>query len=143
MVARNLRVKISELAGLVHEKKDNFAWDELRKRFIYFVMALRTIRFEYLVSVTSLADCVDVLMAYDIFQRVVLAVDVVKVDMDHHEDKSMRISVLWRQVDGSIVHIINIRGMSIVINIIRWKILSTAPSRIKILCQMATETSWQ
>ena len=96
MVARNLHVELSELAGVVNEKKDNFALDELRRSFRYYDMALRTISFEYLVSVTSLADSEDVLMAYEIFQRVALAVDVVRVDMDHHEDKTVRTSVLWR-----------------------------------------------
>ena len=56
MVARNLHVELSELAGLVNEKKDNFALDELRRSFRYYDMALKTISFEYLVSVTSLAD---------------------------------------------------------------------------------------
>ena len=44
MVAGNLHVELSELAGLVHEKKD-FAWDELRRRYSYYDMALRTVRF--------------------------------------------------------------------------------------------------
>ena len=46
MVARNLHVELSELAGLVNEKKDNFALDELRRSFRYYDMALRTVRFE-------------------------------------------------------------------------------------------------
>ena len=46
MVARNLHVELSELASLVHEKKDNFALDELRRSFRYYDMALRTISFE-------------------------------------------------------------------------------------------------
>ena len=74
-------------------------------------------------------------MAYDIFQRMAL-VDVVRVDMDHHEDKAVRTSVLWRQVDGRIIGIINILSMSIiiVINMKRWKTLSTVSSRISVLC---------
>ena len=104
-------------------------------------MALRTVRFEYLVSVTSLADCVDVLMAYDIFQRVALAVDVVRVDMDHHEDKTIKISMLLKKVDDNIVGIINIISISIIINIIKWKTLSATSSRTSVLCQMAKETS--
>ena len=106
-------------------------------------MALRTVSFEYFVSVTSLADREDVLMACDIFQRVTLAVDVARVDMDHHKDKTMKISVLWRQVDGSIVGIINIFSISIIIvnYIIRWKMLSAPSSRISVLCEMVMETS--
>ena len=48
----------------------------------------------------------------------------------------MRTSVLRRQVDDSIVDIINIISMSIiiVINMIRWKTLSTVSSRISVLC---------
>ena len=46
MVARNLHVELSELAGVVNEKKDNFALDELRRSFRYYDMALRTISFE-------------------------------------------------------------------------------------------------
>ena len=42
MVARNLHVELSELASLVHEKKDNFALDELRRSFSYYDIALRT-----------------------------------------------------------------------------------------------------
>ena len=143
MVARNLLVELSELASQVHEKKDNFAWDEPRKSFRYFDRAMRTVRFEYLVSVTSLADREDVLMACDIFQRVTLAVELVRMDMDHHEDKTVRTSVLWRQVGDNIVGIINIINISIiiVINIIRWKTLSAGSSRISVLCQMAMETS--
>ena len=84
-------------------------------------------------------------MAYNIFQRVALVVDVVRVDMDHHEDKTVWTSVLWKQVDDNDVGIINIISISIiiVINIIRWKILSTASSRISVFCQMAMETSCQ
>ena len=141
MVARNLHVELSELAGLVHEKKDSFARDELRRSFRYYDMALRTVRFEYLVSVTFLADRVDVLMACKIFQRVTLAMDVVRVDMDYHEDKTMWTSVLWRQVDDRIIGIINIISISIIINIIKWKTLSATSSRTSVLCQMAKETS--
>ena len=56
MVARNLHVELSELASLAHEKKDNFAWDQLR-RSLYYDLALKTIRFEKLVSVTFLSPC--------------------------------------------------------------------------------------
>ena len=76
---------------------------------------------------------------FRIFQRVALAVDVVRVDIDHHEDKTVSTSVLWKQVDDNIVGIINI--INIVINIIRWETLSTASSRTSVLCQMAMETS--
>ena len=48
----------------------------------------------------------------------------------------MRTSVLWRQVDDRIIGIINILSMSIiiVINMKRWKTLSTVSSRISVLC---------
>ena len=104
---RNLRVKLSQLSGLVHEKKDSFAWDELRRHYRYYDLAMETVR--YMVSTTHLTDPADISMAYNLFQRVALALEVVRVDMDHHEDMTVRTTVMWRQVedivDGILEHL--------------------------------------
>ena len=106
---QNLRVKLSELTGLINEKKDIFAWDELRRSYCYYDRAMETMRYEYMVSRTNLTDPEDISMAYNLFQRVALAIETVRLDMDHHEDETVRTSTMWRQVedyvDGILEHL--------------------------------------
>ena len=109
ILARNLRVKLSELTGLIDQKKDSFAWDELRRHYSYYDRAMDTLRYEFMVSTTHLTDPEDISMAYNLFQRVALALEVVRLDMDHFEDMTVRTSVMWRLVedivDGILEHL--------------------------------------
>ena len=109
ILTRNLRVKLSELSGLIHEKKDSFTWDELRRHYAYYDLAMKTVRTEFLDTSTHLTDPADISMAYNLFQRAALALEVVRVDMDHHADMTVRTSIMWRQVediiDGILEHL--------------------------------------
>ena len=99
ILTHNLRVKLSQLSGLIHEKRDSFAWDELRRHYSYYDLAMKTVRFEFMVSTIYLTHPEDISMAYNLFQRAALALEVVRVDMDHHKDMTVRTSIMWQQVE--------------------------------------------
>ena len=99
ILTRNLRMKLSQLSGFIHEKRESFAWDELRRHYSYYDLAMKTVRFEFMVSTIQLTHPEDISMAYNLFQRAALALEVVRVDMDHHEDMTVRTSIMWRQVE--------------------------------------------
>ena len=90
----DLQLKISELSSLINSKKDIFTWDELRRNYEYYNLALQTVRYDFLVprSLQSHADNVN--DAYDVFQRLALAVEVVRLDLMQHGDMTVRTSHL-------------------------------------------------
>ena len=96
--------KLSDLAGLIHEKKNEFTRDELGRSYNYYDLALKTMNYDYLVSsrthTTTSAD--DLSGVYNLFQRLALAVEVVRLDMDHHEDMTVRTRDLWRRLEVKI-----------------------------------------
>ena len=95
--------KLSDLAGLIHEKKNEFTRDELGRSYNYYDLALKTMNYDYLVSSTHTSTNPDNLSgAYNLFQRLALALEVVRLDMDHHEDMTVRTRDLWRRLEAKI-----------------------------------------
>lgn len=98
-----VRRKLSELAGLIDDKKNEFTRDELRRSYNYYDLALKTMNYDYLVSSTHTSTNPDNLSgAYNLFQRLALALEVVRLDMDHHEDMTVRTRDLWRRLEAKI-----------------------------------------
>ena len=95
----DLQLKMYELSSLINSKKDIFTWDELRRNYEYYNLALQTVRYDFLVprSLQSHADNVN--DAYDVFQRLAMAVEVVRLDLMQHGDMTVRTPHLWRQID--------------------------------------------
>ena len=65
-------------------------------------------RYNFLVPSTALADPTDLAAAYDVFQRLALAVEVVRLDMNYHGDAKMRTSFMWRKVDLHFTRILKV-----------------------------------
>ena len=93
---------MSDLAGLIHEKKNEFTRDELRRSYNYYDLALKTMKYDYLVSSTRTTSPNDLSGAYNLFQRLALALEVVRLDFDHHEDMTIRTRDLWHRLDTKI-----------------------------------------
>ena len=93
---------MSDLAGLIHEKKNEFTRDELRRSYTYYDLALKTMKYDYLVSSTHTTNPNDLSGAYNLFQRLALAVEVVRLDIDHHEDVTVHTRHLWHRIEAKI-----------------------------------------
>ena len=98
-LSSHLQSKFSELSGLINGKKDVFTWDELRRTYHYYDLSLQTVRYDFLVPRILLTDADDMLMAYDVFQRLASAVEVVRLDMIQHGDMTVRTAHLWQKID--------------------------------------------
>ena len=96
--------KLTDLAGLIHEKKNEFTRDELGRSYNYYDLALKTMNYDYLVSHSThtTTSTGDLSGAYNLFQRLALALEVVRLDMDHHEDMTVRTRDLWRRLETKI-----------------------------------------
>ena len=97
-----LNRKLSDLAGLIDEKKNEFTRDELRRSYNYCDLALKTMNYDYLVSSTHTTNSDGLSGAYNLFQRLALALEVVRLDMDHHEDMTLRTRDLWHRLEVKI-----------------------------------------
>ena len=64
----DLQLKISELSSLINSKKDIFTWDELRRNYEYYNLALQTVRYDFLVPRSLQSHSDNVKDAYDVFQ---------------------------------------------------------------------------
>lgn len=102
--------KLTDLAGLIHEKKNEFTRDELGRSYNYYDLALKTMNYDYLVShLTHTSTSADDLSgAYNLFQRLALAVEVVRLDMDHHEDMTVRTRDLWHRLEVKIDNLLKL-----------------------------------
>ena len=97
-----IRSKLFDLAGLIHDKKNEFTRDELRRSYNYYDLALKTMSYDFLVSATASTSSDDLSRAYEVFQRLALALEVVRMDMDHHEDMTLRTRNLWHRVEAKV-----------------------------------------
>ena len=97
-----VRRKLSDLAGLIHDKKNEFTRDELRRSYNYYNLALKTMNYDYLVSSNHTTYPDDLSGVYNLFQRLALALEVVRLDMDHHEDMTVRTRDLWHRLEAKI-----------------------------------------
>ena len=97
-----LGMELSELAGLIDAKKNRFTRDELRHSYNYCDLALKTMKYDFLVSSTNTASPNDLSGAYNLFQRLALAVEVVRLDIHHHEDVTVHTRHLWHRIEAKI-----------------------------------------
>ena len=55
-----------------------------------------------MVSATARSSSDDLSRAYEVFQRLALALEVVRLDMDHHEDMTLRTRNLWHRLEAKV-----------------------------------------
>ena len=93
---------MSDLAGLIQVEKNRFTRDELRRSYNYFDLALKTMNYDFLAFPPNSTSPNDLSGAYNLFQRLALAVEVVRLDMDHHEDMTVHTRHLWHRIETKI-----------------------------------------
>ena len=97
-----VRGKLSDLAGLINGTKNAFTRDELRRSYNYYDLALKTVKYDYLASSAHKTNPGDLSAGYNLFQRLALALEVVRLDMEYHEDMTVRTRDLWHRIDAKI-----------------------------------------
>ena len=98
LLQEELGLKLSELAGLIRAKKNRFTRDELGRNYKYWDLALKTMNYDFLSSTSPN----DLSGPYNLFQRLALAVDVVRLDMDHYKDMTVHTRNLWYGIKAKI-----------------------------------------
>lgn len=94
----NLQTSLQELVHLINLKKNTFARDELKRSFSYLERSFETVSYPSLEpgSLPSFTD------AYSTFQRLSLALEVVRLDLERHEDGTARTQRLWIQLERGV-----------------------------------------
>ena len=106
-------------------RKEGFCQDSLGKTFAYLDACHASSSYEAILpaQVLTLTEVTDwqtkVAVAYDTFQRIALGLEVVRTDLEHHEDGSESVNQLWRrvevQVQGVLVNLLTemeVRGLT-------------------------------
>ena len=106
-------------------RREGFCQDSLRQTFAYLDACHASSSYEAILpaQALTLTEATDwqtkVAVAYDTFQRIALGLEVVRTDLEHHEDGSESVNQLWRrvevQVQGVLVNLLTeleVRGSS-------------------------------
>ena len=108
LLQEEVRLKMFDLAGLIQVEKNRFTRDELRRSYNYFDLALKTMNYNFLAFPPNSTSPNDLSGAYNLFQRLALAVEVVRLDMDHHEDMTVHTRNLWHRIETKIDNLLKL-----------------------------------
>jgi len=101
----NLQDRLGELVEMITVRREGFCQDSLGKTFAYLDAYHSSSSYEAILpaQALTLTEANDwqtkVAVAYDTFQRIALGLEVVRTDLEHHEDGSERVNQLWRRVE--------------------------------------------
>lgn len=101
----NLQDRLGELVEMITVRREGFCQDSLGQTFAYLDAYHSSSSYEAILPAQALAltEANDwqtkVAVAYDTFQRIALGLEVVRSDLEHHEDGSESVNQLWRRVE--------------------------------------------
>jgi len=101
----NLQDRLGELVEMITVRREGFCQDSLGQTFDYLDAYHSSSSYEAILPAQALAltEANDwqtkVAVAYDTFQRIALGLEVVRTDLEHHEDGSENVNQLWRRVE--------------------------------------------
>jgi len=101
----NLQDRLGELVEMITVRREGFCQDSLGQTFAYLDAYHSSSSYEAILPAQALAltEANDwqtkVAVAYDTFQRIALGLEVVRTDLEHHEDGSESVNQLWRRVE--------------------------------------------
>ena len=97
--------RLGELVEMITVRREGFCQDSLGQTFDYLDAYHSSSSYEAILPAQALAltEATDwqtkVAVAYDTFQRIALGLEVVRTDLEHHEDGSENVNQLWRRVE--------------------------------------------
>ena len=97
--------RLGELVEMITVRRESFCQDTLGRTFPYQDACYSSSSFEAILpaQTLTLTEANDwqtkVAVAYDTFQRIALGLEVVRTDLEHHEDGSDSTNQLWRRVE--------------------------------------------
>merc|ERR1712061_644467 len=80
----------------------------MRHTYHYSDLSYKSLGYSFLALSTDLADPDDLSLAFDVFQRLALAVEIIRLDVTHHGDSTVRTSFLWRKVELHLTEILEV-----------------------------------
>ena len=101
----DLQDRLGELVEMITVRRESFCNDTLNRTFGYLDACYSSYSYEaiLLAQALTLTEANDwqtkVAVAYDTFQRIALGLEVVRTDLEHHEDGSESVNQLWRRVE--------------------------------------------
>jgi len=102
----NLQDRLGELVEMITVRREGFCQDTLGQTFPYLDACYSSSSYEAILpaqALTLTTKATDwqtkVAVAYDTFQRIGLGLEVVRTDLEHHQDGSERVKQLWRRVE--------------------------------------------
>ena len=109
---RSLTSSLRELVQLIDRRKNRFTRDELQTTYSYQDEAFATLSYEWVVPRGALVANGEwesmVSSAYSTFQRLALALEVARVDMEHHGDARPRTVSLWASLDRRVRRVLEL-----------------------------------
>ena len=93
--------RLGELVEMITVRREGFCQDSLGQTFAYLDAYHSSSSYEAILPAQALAltEANDwqtkVAVAYDTFQRIALGLEVVRTDLEHHEDGSESVNQLW------------------------------------------------
>jgi len=101
----NLQDRLGELVEMITVRREGFCQDSLGQTFAYLDAYHSSSSYEAILPAQALTLTkandwqTKVAVAYDTFQRIALGLEVVRTDLEHHEDGSEKVKQLWRRVE--------------------------------------------
>jgi len=101
----NLQDRLGELVEMITVRREGFCQDSLGQTFAYLDAYHSSSSYEAILPAQALTLTkandwqTKVTVAYDTFQRIALGLEVVRADLEHHEDGSENVKQLWRRVE--------------------------------------------
>ena len=103
---RLLQDRLGELEATITVRREGFCQDMFGDTCFYKDAVHASSSFEAILPTEALTETHDwemrVANAYDTFQRIALVLEVVKGDLEHHEDGTEGMRQLWRRVEGQV-----------------------------------------